>query len=68
LVQLRYNIMKCCPLTADAGQIELRLGLANHTAGRSAQNGGSRTATPDISAGWVVQLLPAIRVVVLASD
>jgi hypothetical protein len=27
LVQLRYDIVKFCPLTADAGQLELRLGL-----------------------------------------
>jgi hypothetical protein len=27
LVQLRYDVMKFCPLTANAGQRELRLGL-----------------------------------------
>jgi hypothetical protein len=34
---------------------------ANHTAGRSAQNGGSRMATLDISAGWVTSAASILR-------
>jgi hypothetical protein len=34
---------------------------ANHTAGRSAQNGGSRTATLDISAGGKLSPVSSVR-------
>jgi hypothetical protein len=35
--------------------------LGNHKAGRSAQNGGSRTATLDISTGWVPSAASILR-------
>jgi hypothetical protein len=44
-------LKKLCHIAADAGQEKLRLGLGEPHAGRSAQNGGSRTATLDTSSG-----------------
>jgi hypothetical protein len=53
--------MKFCSLIADAARENCSSAWANHRAGRSAQNGGSRTATLDISAGWVPSAASILR-------
>ena len=51
VVQPRDYVEEFAPLAADTGQGKLCSAWTNYTAGHSAQNGGSRTATLNIIAG-----------------
>jgi hypothetical protein len=50
LVELRDHVSELGLLSAVADHGKLRSSLANHTTGRSAENGGRQTATLDTSA------------------
>jgi hypothetical protein len=56
VVQLRDNVEELGLLAADAGHKNCIPAWENHTAGRLAQNGGSRMATLDTSAGGVLSV------------